>query len=147
MDLRLFLFQTALASGAPSLPPFTASEDFDEASRKPLPVFATRRGRRDVEVGLLVVLGDVKEIFSPSLEGTVVPDAFAARNDLLTDTDLNDANFLILESVRRCPLPSAVVLVVSAFEASVSDPPLTLTSVDTTLESTCSASDLESSLP
>lgn len=119
--------------------PFVPSDDFDEASRKPLPVFATNRGRNVVEVGPAGVLVAVKEIFSP-IFGVDVPDTLAARKVLLTDTDLNDASFLTLESVRRCPLPSLADFVVSAFDASVSDPPLTLTSAEATLASIASAS-------
>lgn len=145
-NVRRFLFQTALASGAPLFPPFMPSDDFAAASRRPLPVFATSRGRNVDDAGPAGVVVEDKDIFSPILDGVVVPEAFAARKVLFTDTDLKDANFLTLESVRKCPLPSTAALVISAFEASVSDPPLTLTSAEATFESMVSAGSLRSSL-
>jgi hypothetical protein len=144
-NVRRFLFQTALASGAPLFPPFMPSDDFAAASRRPLPVFATSRGRNVDDAGPAGVVVEDKDIFSPILDGVVVPEAFAARKVLFTDTDLKDANFLTLESVRKCPLPSTAALI-SAFEASVSDPPLTLTSAEATFESIFSVLSLKSSL-
>lgn len=130
-NIRRFLFHTALASGAAGLPPLAGVALRGEESRRPLPDFATSRGRFGaVVVG--PVCGAVAPVagFSPSFEGAVGATPFAARKVLFTETGLNEANFLTVDVVRACPLSSPTAFEASAFEASVSDPPLTLTSAE-----------------
>lgn len=55
----------------------------------------------------------------------------AARNVLLTETDLKLSGFLTADELRVLPLSSSLDL-----DASVSEPPLTLTSADCTSSST-----------
>ena len=136
------MFHTTLASGAPGFPPLAASAVLADESRSPLPDLATNRGLNDKEAPLGAAAGVA--VLSPSLDGVAV--ALAARNFLFTDTGLNDANFFTVDAVRTWPFPSASIFEVSAFEASVSDPPLTLTSAEMTFGSTSSVSCLLSSL-
>jgi len=93
--LRLFLFHTALASGAPpAFPPLAVVEERGPASRRTLPDFATSRGFRvELAEGPAGVVDDPGAGFSPSFEGTVGVAPLAARNVLLTETGLKEANF------------------------------------------------------
>ncbi len=69
----------------------------------------------------------------------VAPAApLAAKKVLLTDTALKLFGFAAVEEVRMWPLPSANLWERSALDASVSEPPLTLTSVELTSSSTMS---------
>lgn len=98
-DLRLFLFQTALASGAaPGFPPLADVAVRGEESRTPLADLATSRGRDAV----VEVVWDVvaAAALSPSFEGVADVAPLAARKVLLTDTGLKDANFFTVEVVR-----------------------------------------------
>lgn len=76
-------------------------------------------------------------VLSPSLPA-VATAPFAARKVLLTDTDLNDVGFFTADTVREWPLRSPSFFVESPLDASVSEPPLTLTSVEFTSSSTMS---------
>lgn len=68
---------------------------------------------------------------------TVLPGlALDARNVLLTETALNVAGFFAEEPVRPWLLSPSLCLVQSVREASVSDPPLTLTSAELIWSST-----------
>lgn len=122
--IRLFLFHTAFPSGAPPellpVPEFILEDD--ESS--PLDL-ATRRGfgARLLEVG--VGEADAPAGLSPFFTATEPVALFAAKNFLFTDTDLNEIGFFVADDVRTCPSPLAL-------SASLSDPPLTLPSVDGT---------------
>lgn len=83
---------------------------------------------------------------SPSLDAVEVVVLLAARKVLFTETGLNDMAFFTDEPLRRWPFSSGWVFEVSAFEASVSDPPLTLTSAEVRDVSIGSTSCLDSSL-
>lgn len=83
---------------------------------------------------------------SPSFEGAAGVAPFAARKVLLTETGLKEVGFFTADAVRTWPFSSPAVFEVSAFEASVSDPPLTLTSAELTIDSTFSVSGLSSYL-
>lgn len=127
--LRLFLFQTALASGADAgFPPLTRDDNLDPA---PGAVFAISRGFELLGVeapggGVLELGREMSPAFAVA-PGVVTLDA---RNFLLTDTALNVAGFLIDEPARLWPFSSSLpCLDPSAREASVSEPPLTLASV------------------
>jgi hypothetical protein len=140
------LFHTAFASGAaPGFPPFAAVEVRGAESRRPLPDFATNRGLAAVLKAPGWAAAAVAAL-SPSFEGVAGVAPFAARKVLLTDTGLNDVGFFTADAVRTWPFSSPAVFEVSAFDASVSDPPLTLTSVELTNDSTLSVSGLSSSL-
>lgn len=108
-------------------------------SRDVVPSFATNRGRATAEApapGVPDAAG-VELAFSRFF-GVVVPElcALLPRKVLLTDTDLNEVGFLTVEDVLVWPFPS--YLDPSSFPASVSEPPLTLTSVEFTRLSTVS---------
>lgn len=136
-DIRLFLFQTALASGVePAFPPLAVVALRGAESRKPLPDFATNLGLAPVLVeGPTWVVVDGAVPLSPSFEGAAAVAPLAARKVLFTETGLKDANFFTVDAERTWPFSSPRFLV-SAFEASVSDPPLTLTSAELTIAST-----------
>ena len=129
-----FLFQTTLGSGAAAGFPPLAFE-YRGTEPLPLPVFATRRGRADkvaepgggveLETGLSVGLVEME----PAL-------ALDAKKFLLTESALNVAGFLTEEAVRPCDLSSSLAFDPSGREASVSDPPLTLTSAEFSWSST-----------
>ena len=134
-NLRLFLFQTALASGAiPGFPPFVTAEARVIESRSLLPLFAINlglAGTGDELPKLGVELAD----FSPGFEGGAEMDpGRVAKNVLFTETGLNDVIFLTVDPVRTWPF-SSCSLEFSVFVASVSDPPLKLASVDKTAAS------------
>lgn len=132
--VRLFLFHTALASGAaPDLLPEPVAAAL-EVDIKLLPDFATSRGF-DIRVADAVaeLVAELPAPLSPDLGGVGPVAPFAARKVLLTDTALNDIGFLTVEEVRTWP--SAVLF---DFTASLSDPPLTLTSADVTATSAAS---------
>lgn len=95
------MFHTALASGVAGLPPLAGVELRGEESRRPLPVFATSRGRfgAAVDCPVRVAVAPVADL-SPSFEGTVGAAPFAARNVLFTDTGLKEASFLTVDVVR-----------------------------------------------
>ena len=102
-NVRLFLFQTALASGAaPGLLPFAAVEARGVESRRPLPDLATNRG-----LGVALVEGpagaavEAAGPLSPNFDGAVVVAPLAARKVLLTETGLKDAVFFTVDDVRR----------------------------------------------
>jgi len=87
----------------PPLPPFVAVEALGAESRSPLPDFATNRGLgaallEESPVGAVV---EPAAPLSPSFEGVAGVDPLAARNVLLTDTGLKDANFFTVDAVRR----------------------------------------------
>lgn len=96
---RLFLFQTALASGAaPGTPPLAEEEVRGLESRTPLADLATRRGR---DTAVKEEVCDVAvAALSPSFEGVAEVAPLAARKVLLTETGLKDANFFMVEVVR-----------------------------------------------
>jgi hypothetical protein len=102
-----------------------------EESRRPLPDFATNRGRAGAVVkgpgcaAVVPVAG-----FSPGFKGEAVVVPLAARNVLFTETGLKEVNFLTVDVERTWPFSSPEFFEVSAFVASVSDPPLTLTSAE-----------------
>ena len=100
-DIRLFLFHTALASGAEAgFPPF-APDNRGPESRVPLPVFATNRGL-DAD-GVPEPGGGVLEPdFDLSLTFVVLEGiaALDARKVLLTETALKVAGFLTDDVVR-----------------------------------------------
>lgn len=105
-----------------------------EVDIKLLPDFATSRGfdtRVADAVAELVV--ELPAPLSPDFGGVGPVAPFAARKVLLTDTALNDIGFLTVEEVRTWP--STVLF---DFTASLSDPPLTLTSADVTATSVAS---------
>lgn len=135
-DLRRFLFHTAAPSGAGR--PVWDSEDL-EASRKPLAALATSLG-----FGVVEVLGGAAEAtevgaLSPTLGAFAFDVTLDARKVLLTETDLKVAGFLT-EEVLEWPLSSFFEM--SGFEASVSEPPLMLTSAELTTSSTMSWTNL-----
>lgn len=80
---------------------------------------------------------------SPGFAGAA---PLAARNVLFTDTGLKEVGFLTVEVLRVWPFSSPVPFEVSAFAASVSDPPLTLTSAELSSASARSDKNFESSL-
>lgn len=134
-NIRLFLFHTALASGAPpAFPPFAVVEARGVESRRPLPDFATNLGFGVVEVEAVKAVGAVLEAagpLSPTFDGTAAVEAFDAKNVLFTETALKEGTgFLRVEVVRAWPPLSSPIFEASAFVPSVSDPPLTLTSAE-----------------
>jgi hypothetical protein len=133
-NLRLFLFQTAFGSGAAPLVPFTPAEDL---ATRPEPDLATKRGRAAVRD--MVPAGDARVDeavdLSATFEGALVEAPLAARKVLLTETGLNEAGFLTDEEVRPWPFSSGLSF---DREASLSDPPLMLTSAEFTRSSTMS---------
>lgn len=137
LDIRRFLFQTTLGSGAEGgFPPLTTDENRGAASRIPAPAFATNRGRDADKVvdpggGVLEPVAGLSLVLETVLLGL----AFDARNVLLTETALNVAGFLAEDAVRPWPL-SPSFFAQSVREASVSDPPLTLTSAELSCSST-----------
>jgi hypothetical protein len=131
---RRFLFQTALASGPEApLAPLTVEANLGPAA--PLPVFAISLGREDnvdTPVGVVLRL----EAFDLSVDltaGLLAGPPFAARKVLLTETALKVAGFLAVDEDRTW-LPS--LLFESPLDASVSEPPLTLTSAELIWSST-----------
>jgi hypothetical protein len=133
------LFQTALASGAePGVFPFADADVLGLESRTPLADFATSRGLDAAVKGDCDVAGAT---LSPSF-GVAEVAPLAARKVLLTETVLKDMGFFMVEEVRTWPFSSPAVFEVSAFEASVSDPPLTLTSAEMMADSAGSVSGL-----
>jgi hypothetical protein len=145
VDLRRFLFHTALASGVPpTFPPFAAAEVRGVESLRPLPDFATSRGLgADKDKGAAGT--EPTTPLSPGLAKVVPVEPLAARNVLFTETALNDFG-LTVEADRPWPFSSVWLFEVSAFVASVSDPPLTLTSAELTTPSPPSLSGLSASL-
>lgn len=129
--VRRFLFQTAFGSGTdPVLPPFMAAKRGIES--RAAPVLATSRGRdadRAADPGGGVLDPPIGR--SIGFEATLELLALAARKVLLTETALKVAGFLAAEPVRLWLLSPSFAL-----EASVSDPPLTLTSVECNCSST-----------
>jgi len=126
--IRWFLFQTELALGAAGfplgpkvlLPPPIPDCDLEtslsfEAEALALPDAGVEEADPAIESGLEI------EDVAP----------LAARNVLLTETDLKLVGFLTAEALRKWLLSSSL-----DFEASVSEPPLTLTSADCTSSST-----------
>jgi len=99
----LFLFHTALASGAPpAFPPFAAVEERGPASRRTLPDFATSRGLRvELAEGPVGAVADPDAGFSPSFDGAAGVVPLAARNVLLTETGLKEANFFTVVDPER----------------------------------------------
>lgn len=96
-----------------------------------LPVFAMSRGLEEDKVaepvgGVLELGGGLSAVFAEAL----LAFAFAARKVLLTETALKVAGFLTDEPVRPCPLSPSLLLTPSAFDASVSEPPLALASAE-----------------
>lgn len=112
-------------------------------SRRLLPVFATRRGLGVEEAeGATGSEAEPEAALSPGFEG---PAPLAARNVLFTETALKEVSFLTVEVLRTWPFSSPWPFDVSAFEVSVSDPPLTLTSAELMIASVRSDSNLDSS--
>lgn len=132
---RLFLFHTALGSGAGAdFPPFALAEVF---AIKPLPDLATSRGRGVAVDAVPCAATRPAPVAGLSLgfEGPVAGAPLDARKVLFTDTDLKDVGFLTVEEVRAWPFSSSLSL---DRDASVSDPPLMLTSAEFTRSSTIS---------
>lgn len=101
---------------------------------------ATSRGFGVEEVLVGAAAADTGVVgFSPTLGTLVLELALEAKKVLLTDTDLKVAGFLA-EEVLEWPLSS--FLEWSVFEASVSEPPLVLTSAELTTSSTISLTSL-----
>jgi len=73
---------------------------------------------------------DAAEFLSLDLAAAVEPPALDARKVLLTETALKVVGFLTVDEVLSWPLSSFRGFDESALDASVSDPPLTLTSVE-----------------
>jgi hypothetical protein len=126
---RRFLFQTAFPSGA-AFPPFAP----DALAARPLPDLATSLGRVEaeapaVEAGAAVLVGAA---FSVVLDCAPGAEALAVRNVLLTLMALKEAGFF------TALFASSLVLEASDLAASLSDPPLILTSVEFTKSSTMS---------
>lgn len=137
VDVRLFLFHTALASGAAGgLPPFTPDSRWPE-SRVPEPVFATNRGL-DTDSVADPVGGVLEPDFALSLTFAVLVGAVAldARKVLLTETALKVAGFLTEDAARPWFLSPSLSFALSAREASVSEPPLTLAAAELARSST-----------
>jgi hypothetical protein len=123
--------------------PVTAAREVDI---KLLPDFATSLGFDTKDADAVAELAvELPVPLSPGLGGVGPVAPFAARKVLLTDTALNDIGFLTVEEVRTWP--STVPF---DFTASLSDPPLTLTSADVTATSAASSIGVavrESSIP
>lgn len=105
-NLRLFLFHTALASGAPpDFPPLPVVEFRGVESRRPLTVFATNLGFGVDELEAVKVVGAVVEsagLLSLTLEGVAAVEAFEAKKVLFTETALKEgAGFLTVEADRK----------------------------------------------
>lgn len=121
------MFHTALGSGATAvLAPLTAVDKRGDESLTPGPVFATRRGREaesddDPEGGVLEPCTGLSTALEPGA-------ALEAKKVLFTETALKVAGFLAEEFVRPCSL--SLSLCRPNREASVSDPPLKLTSAE-----------------
>lgn len=136
-DLRLFLFHTELPSGAPGFP---LELKVLVEPPKLLPDFATSFRREAVEA---VVPGAGEEEADPVAESGL-EEAFVApldaRKVLLTETDLKLLGFAAVDEVRTWPSLASADLWEegSALDVSVSEPPLTLTSVEFTSSSTMS---------
>ena len=77
--------------------------------------------------------GDVTPALEPLLLAFELDAPLAARNFLLTETDLNVAGFFTVDELRAWPSEVSFDLC-----ASLSDPPLTLPSVDGTPSSVAS---------
>jgi hypothetical protein len=126
------LFQTAFGSGAAAgFPPFASDENRGDEVPVPLPDFATNRGRDTDRVA-----EPVGGVLEPAAGLSLVLDetlgfALEARNVLLTETALKVVGFLAEEPVRLMPFSPSF-----ARDASVSDPPLTLTSAELIWSST-----------
>lgn len=96
--LRLFLFHTALGSGAAPLPPLTPVEDLEIS---PDGALAIRRGlaaARDELPG--VDAPDAAGDLSFPFEGALVEPPLAARKVLFTETALKEAGFLTDDEFR-----------------------------------------------
>lgn len=110
------------------LAPLEAEEKRGDESRA-VPDLATSRGfdaTNEAEPGGGVpVLG-----FSAGLLAELGAAALEARNVLLTETALKVAGFLANEAVLAWPLSPSFSFEPSARDASVSEPPLTLASVE-----------------
>jgi hypothetical protein len=134
--LRRFLFQTELGSGAVAGLPFVVRVLV--APPRLEPDFATSFNleAEDPEVPVGVV--DVVFAADASGRDTEPEAALAARKVRLTDTDLKVCGFLTADEVRTWPLSSDDLMPFEV-DASVSDPPLTLTSAEFTSSSTISA--------
>lgn len=133
IHLRLFLFHTALGSGAePGFTPLAEADERGAESRSPLPVFATRRGLgvADTEGPAWTAAEPATDLFSPNFDGAVPVAPFDARNVLFTVTALKDVGFLTIEAVLTWPLSSTRSFELSPLEASVSEPPLILAAAE-----------------
>jgi hypothetical protein len=133
--LRLFLFQTLLASGPPTEPVPLAKLDL--ALNPPSADFATNRGLSDKLAGDDRPARETREHvsyfvchFSDQLHQPFSPGRTLdsgtlalARKFFVTDTDLKLVGFLT-EFVRACPRPSSFPDTPSGLLVSVSDPPL-----------------------
>lgn len=129
LDLRLFLFQTWLASG-PLASPFNPAAVDLEDNASPLVVFATKRGRvegcgetLDEAVDKVAILISIDSRnrqlwkcipFSPNFGAADDPGALGTEN-FANDTGLKAVGFFT-EPVRACCRPSLRLV-------SVSDPP------------------------
>lgn len=132
LDVRLFLFHTALGSGAEAgFPPFTPDNRGPE-SRAPLPIFATNRGLGADSVAEPWWGGVLEPVFDLSATFVVLIGVAAldARKVLLTETALKVAGFLTDDPVRPWLLSPSLSFELSARDASVSDPPLALASAE-----------------
>lgn len=129
--VRRFLFHTAAGSGAAPGLPFERDEKRGLEPPAPVPVFATSRGR-DMDKAAEPVGGVLEPAAGLSLVFEARPEELdlAAKKVLFTETALNVGGFLVGELVR--PWPRSPCL----FFASVSDPPLTLTSAELICSST-----------
>jgi hypothetical protein len=132
------LFQTVFESAAAAdLFPFAPEEDFEI---NPLPVFAINLGlAAEVRLPDWVKFDvDVEVVFSVAFAGLLPVAPFAARNVLFTETGLKLVGFFTADEVRPWPFSSSLSLNASDFNASLSDPPLMLTSAEFTRSSTMS---------
>lgn len=143
--LRLFLFQTVFPSG-PELPlaPRPPAPDF---ATSPFTGLATKRGLVPAAVGTCGADAPGKGVgFSLGLGDALGGVAFVVKKVLFTLMALNEAGFLTPDAVRLCPLSPWRSLALSDLAASVSDPPLMLTSAELTSSSTSSVTCLLSML-
>lgn len=126
------MFHTTLGSGAEAgFAPFTTDEKRGDESLVPLAVLATSLGRevdRAFEPGGGVLEPDVG--LSMALVTVLLGMVFEARKVLFTETALKVAGFLVEELARPRLLSPFFCFAQSAREASVSEPPLTLTSAE-----------------
>lgn len=126
-NLRRLRFQTVLASGAAADFPLVVRV-LVEPPRLEL-FFATSFNLEACSPGVPVGVTVAEEAADSGREAAFAAAAFCPRNVLLTETDLKLVGFLAADEARPFPL-SSLGLVARPVDASVSEPPLTLTSAE-----------------